>query len=606
MKVLAVTLERCSGSALLVDDKIAFSSSEERYTRKKSDSLFPKNSIINALSYTNTKPSELDQIIICGNKLSLIPSILREYSTFSVNDQIRSMEEYWYPKLVLNQEKSFVELFKDKIDLDNYPFNTEWGKKFDYFSLENPYSVDDETKVSEFFKTTLSSLLNVDKSKISHMEHDSCHAAYALYGSPIRDPNTLIVTADAWGDDLSATLSIFNGQKINRVKEYDHKKFQLARIYRYTTLVMRMLANEHEYKVMGLAPYYSGPKTQEVEKIFEKMQLFDSIDFSFNNDIKDIYHHLNTNLKNFRFDHIASGLQSFTEKLLVKWITNSMTEFKAENLVYSGGISMNVKANLAISKIPEIKKFFVCGAGTDETLPIGACYDFAEHAGVSPQPLSDLYLGDDSSYKDAELPNDSKLSISNFSSIDQILDQLLENKIIGICRGRMEMGQRALGNRSIIADPRNPLNVEKINTSIKNRDFWMPFAPIILDEFQDVLIKNPKRIESPFMTIAFETINGKEKIPTSVHRSDGTARAQLLKKEVNPILWELIHKFYQKTGIPALLNTSFNLHGFPIVRTLNDAIHVFNNSELDILWLNDHIITKNHSASAQNTQNNSS
>ena len=87
------------------------------------------------------------------------------------------------------------------------------------------------------------------------------------------------------------------------------------------------------------------------------MQLFDSIDFSFNNDIKDIYHHLNTNLKNFRFDHIASGLQSFTEKLLVKWITNSMTEFKAENLVYSGGISMNVKANLAISKIPEIKKF---------------------------------------------------------------------------------------------------------------------------------------------------------------------------------------------------------------------------------------------------------
>ena len=94
------------------------------------------------------------------------------------------------------------------------------------------------------------------------------------------------------------------------------------------------------------------------------------------------------------------------------------------------------------------------------------------------------------------------------------------------------MGQRALGNRSIIADPRNPLNVEKINTSIKNRDFWMPFAPIILDEFLDVLIKNPKRIESPFMTIAFETINGKEKIPTSVHRSDGTARAQLLKKEV--------------------------------------------------------------------------
>ena len=593
MKVLSVTLERCSGSALLIDDKIAFSSSEERYTRKKSDALFPKNSITAALNYTKTKPSDLDHIIICGNKLSLIPSILREYSTFSVNDQIRAMEEYWYPKLVLNQEKSFVELFKDKIDLDNYPFNTEWGEKFDYFKLENPYSVDDESKVSEFFKTTLSSMLDVDKSKISHTEHDTCHAAYALYGSPIREPKTLIVTADAWGDDLSATLSIFDGEKINRVKEYDHKKFQLARIYRYTTLVMRMLANEHEYKVMGLAPYYSGPKTQEVEKIFEKMQSLDNLDFSFNNDIKDIYHYLNSNLKNFRFDHIASGLQSFTEKLLVDWITNSMKEFETDNLVYSGGISMNVKANLAISKISQIKKFFVCGAGTDETLPIGACYDYAERTGKSPKPLISLYLGDDSSYTSEDLPQDNNYSISNFSSTDQILEQLLENQIIGVCRGRMEMGQRALGNRSIIADPRDSLNVEKINTSIKNRDFWMPFAPIILEEYQDILIKNPKKIESPFMTIAFDTINGKEKIPTAVHRSDGTARAQLLKKDVNPILWDLIYKFYQKTGIPALLNTSLNLHGFPIVRTINDAIHVFNNSKLDILWLNDHIITKN-------------
>ena len=593
MKILAVTLERCSGSALFVDDKIVFSSSEERYTRKKSDSSFPQNSITQALNYANIESNELDQIIICGNKLSLIPSILKEYSTFSVNDQIRAMEEYWYPKLVLNQEKSFVELFKEKIDLKQYPFNTEWGKKFDYFKLENPYTVDDTEKVSEFFKTTLSSFLNIDKSKISHMEHDWCHAAYALYGSPIRDPDTIIITADAWGDDLSATLSIFDGEKISRVKEYNHKDLQLARIYRYTTLVLRMLANEHEYKVMGLAPYYSGSKTNEVEKIFEEMQSIKNLDFSFNSSIKDIYHYLNTNLKNFRFDHIASGLQSFTDKLLVEWIGNAMKEFNTKNLVYSGGISMNVKSNLAISKIPEIEKFFVCGAGTDETLPIGACYNFATMADISPKPLTDLYLGDEASYAFDELEQNAGLSVSDFTSTDQILEQILDNKIIGVCRGRMEMGQRALGNRSIIADPRNAFNVDKINTSIKNRDFWMPFAPVILFEYQDILIKNPKKIESPHMTIAFETISGKEKIPAVVHRSDGTARPQLLKKDVNPVLWELIYKFYQKTGIPALLNTSLNLHGFPIVRTVSDAINVFNKSKLDTLWLNDHLVTKN-------------
>ena len=593
MKILAVTLERCSGSALFVDDKIVFSSSEERYTRKKSDSSFPQNSITQALNYANIESNELDQIIICGNKLSLIPSILKEYSTFSVNDQIRAMEEYWYPKLVLNQEKSFVELFKEKIDLKQYPFNTEWGKKFDYFKLENPYTVDDTEKVSEFFKTTLSSFLNIDKSKISHMEHDWCHAAYALYGSPIRDPDTIIITADAWGDDLSATLSIFDGEKISRVKEYNHKDLQLARIYRYTTLVLRMLANEHEYKVMGLAPYYSGSKTNEVEKIFEEMQSIKNLDFSFNSNIKDIYHYLNTNLKNFRFDHIASGLQSFTDKLLVEWIGNAMKEFNTKNLVYSGGISMNVKSNLAISQIPEVKKFFVCGAGTDETLPIGACYNFASISNIPPKPLTDLYLGDEATYAFDELKQDAELSVSDFTSTDQILGQILDNKIIGVCRGRMEMGQRALGNRSIIADPRNTSNVDKINTSIKNRDFWMPFAPVILDEYQDLLIKNPKKIESPYMTIAFETITGKEKIPAAIHRSDNTARPQLLKKDVNPVLWELIYKFYQKTGIPALLNTSLNLHGFPIVRTVEDAINVFNKSKLDVLWLNDHLVTKN-------------
>ncbi len=592
MKILAVTLERCSGCSLFVDDKIVFSSSEERYTRKKSDSLFPENSIKHALEYCNVEPDELDHVLICGNRLSLIPSIMREYSTFTVDDQLRSMKEYWYPKLIQNKDISYVELFKNKINLENYPFNTDWGKKFDYFSLENPYSVEDEKKVSEFFITTLSSFLNIDKSKISHVEHDTCHASYALYGSPIREKNTLVVTADAWGDDLSATISIFDGEKINRVKEYHHKDFQLARIYRYTTLVLRMLANEHEYKVMGLAPYHNSKKTIEVEEIFNNMQSINDIEFSFNSEIKDIFHYLEENLRNFRFDQIASGLQSFTEQLLTTWFSNMSTKFNASSIVYSGGISMNVKANLVISKIPQIKKFFVCGAGTDETLPMGACYHQATLSQISPKPLTDLYLGDNANYTESQLTQIDGIKINSFSSTEQILDHLLDNKIIGVCRGRMEMGQRALGNRSIICDPRSIQNVEKINDSIKNRDFWMPFAPIILDEYQDVLIENPKKLESPHMTIAFETKNGKELIPASVHRSDGTARAQLLKKSVNPELWNLIYSFYEKTGIPAVLNTSLNLHGYPIVRTIDDALHVFQNSKLDLLWLENHMIEK--------------
>ena len=594
MKILSITLEKCSGCAVLIDDKIVFSTSEERYSRIKSDSSFPKNSINDALSFSGLKGTDFDKIIICGNKLSVLAPLMNEYSTFSVDDQIRAMEEYWYPNLVLGKNKSFLEVFKDKINLEQFPFNTEIGKRFDVSKLHNPYTEEDGKNVSNFFKQIIASFLGVEQEKIIHMEHDWCHAAYALYGSPIRDDNTLIVTADAWGDDLSGTLSVYSKEKgqIERVKEYNHKDFQLARIYRYTTLVLKMLANEHEYKVMGLASYYNGPIIEKVEKVFDKMLQSDGLEFNFNKDILDIYDYLKNNLKNFRFDHIAAGLQSFTEKILVNWFSNAISRYNAKSVVFSGGVSMNVKANMKISQIPKIEKFFVCGAGTDETLPIGACYHWAEMNGIKPKPLDTLYLGPNAVYDEKDISSLAQYTVKKFNSEEQILEQILENKIVAVCRGKMEMGQRALGNRSIIADPRTRSNVEKINNSIKKRDFWMPFAPVILEEYQDLLIQNPKKIDSPFMTIAFETKDGKNKFPAGVHQADGTARAQLLKKEHNPILWNLIFKFYEKTGIPALLNTSFNLHGEPIVRTIHDALRVFDKSELEVLWLDEHIIEK--------------
>ena len=594
MKILSITLEKCSGCAVLIDDKIVFSTSEERYSRIKSDSSFPKNSINDALSFSGLKGTDFDKIIICGNKLSVLAPLMNEYSTFSVDDQIRAMEEYWYPNLVLGKNKSFLEVFKDKINLEQFPFNTEIGKRFDVSKLHNPYTEEDGKNVSNFFKQIIASFLGVEQEKIIHMEHDWCHAAYALYGSPIRDDNTLIVTADAWGDDLSGTLSVYSKEKgqIERVKEYNHKDFQLARIYRYTTLVLKMLANEHEYKVMGLASYYNGPIIEKVEKVFDKMLQSDGLEFIFNKDILDIYDYLKNNLKNFRFDHIAAGLQSFTEKILVNWFSNAISRYNAKSVVFSGGVSMNVKANMKISQIPKIEKFFVCGAGTDETLPIGACYHWAEMNGIKPKPLDTLYLGSNAMYDEKDISSLAQYAVKKFNSEEQILEQILENKIVAVCRGKMEMGQRALGNRSKIADPRTRSNVEKINNSIKKRDFWMPFAPVILEEYQDLLIQNPKKIDSPFMTIAFETKDGKNKFPAGVHQADGTARAQLLKKEHNPILWNLIFKFYEKTGIPALLNTSFNLHGEPIVRTIHDALRVFDKSELEVLWLDEHIIEK--------------
>tara|TARA_B100001093_G_scaffold367127_1_gene351935 strand:+ start:6204 stop:8009 length:1806 start_codon:yes stop_codon:yes gene_type:complete len=598
MKILSVTLDKCSGCALMINDQIVFSTSEERYTRVKSDSTFPIKSIQSALKFTNIKGSDLDKIIISTKEIGISAPLTNRYSKFSVSEQIDLMHNYWHQKLNKGKKISYLETVKHKINLNQFPFNTKIAKKLGFANIKHLIKIDTSSdaleKIFNFYREILSQLLNVDKKKIIATDHHTNHAAYALYGSPIRDDQTLVVTADAYGDGLSGSVSRYHksSNKIVRLKEYKHNKFQLGRIYRFATLYLRMMANEHEYKVMGLASYYNGPKREEVEKVFDQMLKLNKTNFVFNKKIKNIYSFLEANLYTYRFDHIASGLQKFTEKILVNWISNLVDHYGGSSVVFSGGTSMNVKANMEISKIKKIKKFFVCGAGTDETLPIGACYDYAEKNKIKPKHLSTLYLGEKANYQTKDLKKSKKFSVIEYKNEKQILKSLLDNKIISICRGRMEMGQRSLGNRSIVADPRFHDNIGKINRSIKQRDFWMPFAPIILFEYQDILIKNPKKINSPFMTITYETIKGKEIFPAATHQADGTARAQLLKKDQNPVLWNLIYQFYKSTGVPALLNTSFNLHGFPIVKSLKDALYVFDKSDLDVLWLDNHILKK--------------
>lgn len=591
----------------MIDGKIVYATSEERFTRIKSDSSFPKQSIENGLKTAGISAKDLDKVLICSKEVTLYAALVNLYSSLSVSDQLRMMKEYWEPKLVQGKTISFLYMLQDKIEKNTFPFNTKHAKIFEFLQSgykfekhkkdqKKPFqSPEDAKQVSKFYFEVISDLLKIDKSKIAHIDHHTCHAAYAFYGSPIRDDKTLVVTADAFGDYLSGSVSMYDKKtkKISRLKTYSHKEFQLARIYRFTTLYLKMLADSHEYKVMGLAPYYSGSKAEEVERIFDKLQKLEGIEIKFNQEVKNIYHFLENNLNNYRFDHIASGLQKFTEKILVNWFKNLIKKYKSSSIVFSGGTSMNVKANMKISEIDEIKKIFICGSGTDDTLPIGACYFWAEQNNKISKPLANMYLGMSSEYKNSEINSlFSKYDIKNYSSPDQILEILQRKKIIAVCRGRAEMGQRSLGNRSIIADPTDFSVVKKINEAIKQRDFWMPFAPVILSEHQNDLIYNPKNIESPFMTIAFNTKKNGEDIPAAVHQADKTARAQLLKKNENPELWELIFKFYKKTNIPALLNTSFNLHGYPIVNSIHDAKKVFEKSDLQVLWLDNHIIEK--------------
>ena len=607
MKVLALQLEKSSGCALMIDGEIVFSSSEERFTRIKSDSLFPKRSIKAALEYGKIKANELDKILICSKEVSLYISLVNLYSSLSVKDQLRMMKLYWEPKLIENKKRSFLYFLKDKIQFKRYPFNSKQAKIFPFLRKNFKHKIDqnDQKKpfqsskdakiVSNFFKSIICDYLKVDQKIIEHVDHHTCHAAYAFFGSPIRHRNSLVFTADAFGDYLSGTISKYVKKKniLKRVKSYSHTQFQLARIYRFVTIYLRMLGDTHEYKVMGLAPYYDGFRYKEVEKVFERMQKVRGVNLVFNRNIKNIFYYLEKELFSYRFDYIATALQNFTEKILVKWFQNSLSKFGGSHITFSGGQSMNVKANYQISKIKKIKKIFVCGSGTDDTLPIGACYDYASKNKKKTIPLKNMYLGINADYKINDLKKFSKYKITKVTNIKQVLNCLIKHQIIAVCRNRAEMGQRALGNRSILADPRFVQNIQKINNAIKQRDFWMPFAPVILNEYQKKLIKNPKNIDSPFMTFAFETTTFAHKnLIAAIHQADKTARAQILSKKHNKDLWKLIYLFYRKTGVPGLLNTSFNLHGYPIVNTIFDAKNVFEKSDLTALWLNNHIIEK--------------
>ena len=607
MKVLALQLEKSSGCALMIDGEIVFSSSEERFTRIKSDSLFPKRSIKAALEYGKIKANELDKILICSTEVTLYASLVNLYSSLNVKDQLRMMKLYWEPKLIENKKRSFLYFLKDKIQFNRYPFNSKQAKIFPFLRKNFKHKIDqnDQKKpfqsskdakiVSNFFKSIICDYLKVDQKIIKHVDHHTCHAAYAFFGSPIRHPNSLVFTADAFGDYLSGTISKYVKKKniLKRVKSYSHTQFQLARIYRFVTIYLRMLGDSHEYKVMGLAPYYDGFRYKEVEKVFERMQKVRGVNLVFNRNIKNIFYYLEKELFSYRFDYIATALQNFTEKILVKWFQNSLSKFGGSHITFSGGQSMNVKANYQISKIKKIKKIFVCGSGTDDTLPIGACYDYASKNKKKTIPLKNMYLGINADYKIKDLKKFSKYKITKVTSLRQVLNCLIKHQIIAVCRNRAEMGQRALGNRSILADPRFAQNIHKINNAIKQRDFWMPFAPVILNEYQKKLIKNPKNIDSPFMTFAFETTPFAHKnLIAAIHQADKTARAQILSKKHNKDLWKLIYLFYKKTGVPGLLNTSFNLHGYPIVNTIFDAKNVFEKSDLTALWLNNHIIEK--------------
>jgi len=259
---------------------------------------------------------------------------------------------------------------------------------------------------------------------------------------------------------------------------------------------------------------------------------------------------------------------------------------------------MNVKVNKLIAEMQEVDDVFVFPSCGDETNAVGAAYwAYVEETGQDPTPIGPIYWGpglDGTEETIRNVARDGNFEYEEIEHIeDTVADLLLENKIVARVSDRMEFGARALGNRSILADPRDLSNVQVINNMIKMRDFWMPFAPVILAESQDKYIRRAKPIRSPYMMFAFDTQpDRRSEIIAAVHQADGTARPQIIERNYNPPYYDILHRFEKSTGLGALLNTSFNLHGYPIALGPKEAMWVFQNSQLEYLALGHYLLQK--------------
>lgn len=602
MIILGIAAEHNSSATLMQDGKILGIVQEERLTKNKNQCAFPLLAIKELINdHLKGNYQLIDRVVYGSIKSDPYFTAMNFYSGYSVEEQIKDMKNYWYQKYYKKKKITnsyWKNKYKKKINLNknhNYDLSfllkkMTYEEEINYFS-----SIERKSVVTKYFSKL---------KKISFVDHHTCHAYYALYGGELNEKkfkDTLVVTADAYGDNKNWSISSVNRNGTLK-KIASGNNFTVARIYKFCTLILGMKPNEHEYKVMGLSSYSNSYyHIEKAERIFFDILDFKEGSFKSKKPLIDSYFDLKMRLEGHRFDNIAAALQNWSSKVTLKWIEYWLKKTKKKGIAFSGGLSMNIKANGDIMNSPMVNWLSIPASGGDESLCVGACYYYAIRNKVKAKAMKDPYLGSASTLnnncfdklKDTNMNKDDFLLIKNFSN-KKAAKLLARDEILARCIGRAEFGARALGNRSIIANPKNTDNIKKINDLIKNRDFWMPFTPSILSEKANLFLKNDKNIISPYMTIGFETKDyAIQNIKACLHPGDNTARPQFVKKNYNRAYWDLINEFYILTKIPCLLNTSLNLHGEPMNYTISDAVRTLALSSLDFLLLpNDTLLAK--------------
>lgn len=588
-----------SAAAILCNGKIIAAAQEERFSRIKNDQSFPKEACSYCLNQANLSINEIDAVVFYEKPFVKFERILETYyqnSPKGLVSFLTSMPEWLTYKLFLRRKLSY-ELKKLN------PANQRFDEKKIYFS-----------------------------------EHHLSHGASTYFTSKFNDSALLII--DGVGE--SATTSIFHamGNKLVAHEEI-HFPHSLGLLYSSFTYFLGFSVNSGEYKLMGLAPYGNphSPSTKEYISSIKSEIITINADGSFVLNmkyfkypfaLKMIYDNKWEKLFKMKrrmpesellqcYCDLAYAIQNVTEEIILKLAQHTKDITKSENLCIAGGVGLNCVANGKLLNSRIFKNIHIQPASGDAGGALGAALGFyyiQNHQWIPPEDDFNPYLG-------PEYFNDQVIKLAlkypqiefsehpNFLDLYNIVtDHIMNGEIVGWFQGRMEFGPRALGNRSILGDAKNPLMQKKINQNIKYRESFRPFAPSAILEDANKLFA--KEIYSPYMLLTVDIKDSEKiKIPDnyielspieklntirssfpSVTHVDFSSRVHTVTKDQNPIFYGLLKRMQEKTGYGILLNTSLNIRGEPIVCGPKDAIECFLKTEMDILVINNILFVK--------------
>ncbi len=581
-----------SAAALIQDGNIVAAAQEERFSRIKHDARFPKNAIKYVIEEGKIGLAQIDYIVFFEKPFLKFERLLETYLAFAP----KGFKQFSLAMPIWLREKLFQ-------------------KKYLFDLLQ---------ELDENFK---------DIKKIKFSEHHYSHAASAFYPSPFDE--AIILTLDGVGEWATTTVAHGKNNKITMLKEI-YFPHSLGLLYSAFTYYLGFKVNSGEYKVMGLAPYG--------KPIYKDLILKNLIDLktdgSFRLNMSFFNFATGLTMTNKKFENlfgqparkkedelltefhmdIASSVQAVTEEIVLRLTQDIATEYKVKNLCMAGGVALNCVANGKILKEKIFENIWVQPAAGDAGGSLGAALAYWHQELNHPRKINPndsmqgSYLGP--RFKNSEIEKELSSINAIFKKyneeelINVLSNELSKEKTVGWFQGRMEFGPRALGARSILADPRSEKMQKELNLKVKFRESFRPFAPSVL--FEDVsqwfelkksspymlLVADIKKDLQIVMTMEQEKLFGidklnikRSKIPAVTH-VDYSARVQTVHQETNPRYYKLLQKFKEITGCSVLVNTSFNIRGEPIVCTVKDAFRCFMGTNIDILVIEDFIMLK--------------